>query len=130
MFDIGEVIKACNAIRQVIDSDVCDVDIVNVDNKMKKLTQLTGLSAEANASAKKLLHKKELYVLMVHKNSGLSPSVLNNLLKAECFEEIALYEYADRLNSALVHTIDGLRTSISLYKTELTSGLITGQTNT
>lgn len=128
MFDKSETIKACNAIREAIDSDVVDVDISAVDNKMKKLTQLTGLSAEANASAKKFLHKKELYVLSLNKDSGYPPSVLNNLLKAECFEEISLLEYCDRLNSALVHSIDGLRTSISLYKQELASGTLP-QTN-
>ena len=130
MFDISETIKACNAIRSMIDKDVALADIVDVDTKLKMLTQLTGLSAEANASAKKLLHKKELYVLTVHKDAGLSPSILSHLIKAECFEELSLMEYCDRLNSALIHTIDGLRTSISLYKTELTSGLIPGQTNT
>lgn len=129
MFDIQETIKACNAIREVVDSDIIDLDINMVDNKMKKLTQLTGLSAECNASAKKLLHKKELYVLTVNKDRGYSPSVLTHLLKAECCEELSLLEYCDRLNSALVHSIDGLRTSISLYKQELASGTIT-QTNT
>lgn len=124
MKTIEDIIKSCNAIREAIDSDTVDVDINAVDNKMKKLTQLTGLSAEANASAKKFLHKKELEILNVNKDSGYPPSVLNHMLKAECFEEIALVEYCDRLNSGLVHSIDGLRTSISLYKQELASGTI------
>ena len=124
-----ETIKALNAIRTMIDKDITGCDITDVDNKLKHLTQLTGLSAEANASAKKILHKKELEVLRELTKLSLSPSILNGMLKAECFEEIALLEYADRLNSAIVHTLDSLRTSISLYKTEVQNGLITGQTN-
>lgn len=119
-----EVVKALNAIRTRLDTDVSDCDIVDVDKKLKLLTQLLGLSAEANASSKKILLKKELEILKEHKDSGLPPSVLNNLLKAECFEESALLEYADRLNSGLVHCIDGLRSSVSLYKTELSTGMI------
>jgi hypothetical protein len=119
-----EVNKALNSIRAMIDKDVSDCDIVDVDKKLKLLTQLLGLSAEANASAKKILLKKELDILKENKDSGLPPSVLNNLLKAECFEESALLEYADRLNSGLVHCIDGLRSSVSLYKTELSTGMI------
>lgn len=120
----AEVIASCKAIREVIDSDVIDCDIITVDNKLKKLSQLTGLSAEANASAKKLLLQKELEILRANKDSGYQASVLNNLIKAECFEESALLEYADRLNSGLVHSMDSLRSSISLYKTELSSGAI------
>lgn len=124
-----EIIKSLNSIRVMIDTDVSDCDITDVDKKMKHLTQLTGLSAEANASAKKILHKKELEVLRELNKQGLPPSIVNSSLKAECFEEIALCEYADRLNSGIVHSIDGLRSSISLYKTELQSGIMAGQTN-
>jgi hypothetical protein len=124
-----EIIQALNSIRKMVDLDVSDCDIVDVDKKLKHLTQLTGLSAEANASSKKILHKKELEVLRELTQLGLSPSILNGMLKAECFEEIALLEYADRLNSAIVHSIDGLRSSISLYKTEIQNGLVTGQSN-
>lgn len=117
-----ETIKALNSIRELVDQDVIDSDIEMVKNKMIALTQLIGLSAEANASAKKLLHSKELKVL-IGIDKSLSPSIQNKMLSAECFEEIALYEYADRLNSALIHSIDALRSVLSLYKTELENSL-------
>lgn len=125
MFTIEDIKKALNTIRESLDQDVIDCDIINVDNKLKRLTQLTGLSAEANASAKKILHKKELEVLGSLKPDQ-RPSIISAILKAETAEEIALLEYADRLNSALVHSMDGLRTSISLYKAELTAGTLPG----
>lgn len=124
MYNREDINKALNAIRAALDADVMDADINSVDNKLKKLTQLTGLSAEANASAQKILRQKELEIFKANLPKGYQASVLNNLIKAESADEIALYEYADRLNAALVHSLDGLRTSISLYKAELQSGLI------
>lgn len=118
----AEINNSLNAIRKVIDSDVMGCDIDTVKNKMIQLTQLTGLSAEANASSKKMLHQKELEVLM-SLDKKIQPSIAAKMLKARCNEEEATLEYADRLNSALVHTIDALRTAISLYKSELENSL-------
>ena len=122
MINSAEVIKALNEIRAAIDKDVIDVDIDSVKNKLLALTQFMGRSAEANASAKKILQQKELSV-MLSMDKSLPPSMQAKLLNAQCWEENAMYEYADRLNSALVHTIDGLRTVISLYKTEMDNSL-------
>lgn len=122
MKDVGETKRSLNSIRAAIDSDIIDVDIDEQKNKLLKLTQLIGLSAECNASAKKMLLQKELQVL-----SGLDPNIppmkMNKIVNAECYEESALLEYADRLNSALVHSIDAIRSIISLYKTELENSL-------
>lgn len=117
-----ETAQALNMIRQVVDADVMDSDIDMVKNKLIQLTQLMGLSAEANASAKKILSQKELGVMM-SMDKKLPPSIQKEILSAQCFEETALYEYADRLNSAIVHSIDGLRTVISLYKIEIENSL-------
>jgi hypothetical protein len=117
-----ETAQALNAIRKAIDADVIDADIVMVQNKMLGLTQLIGLSAEAKATAKKLLHIKETQVLYAM-DKELSPSVQVRKLNAECFEELALLEYADRLNAALTHNIDALRSVISFRKTEIENSL-------
>jgi hypothetical protein len=117
-----EVVDALNMIRAVLDTDCIDVDIESVKNKLFKLTQLIGTSAEANATAKKLLHLQEL-VEFDRLDPRLSPSIQAKKLKASCFEQEAIYEYADRINSGVVHTIDSLRTVISLYKTELDNSL-------
>lgn len=117
-----ETSQALNAIRKAIDADVIDADIVMVQNKMLGLTQLIGLSAEAKATAKKLLHIKETQVLYAM-DKELSPSVQVRKLNAECFEELALLEYADRLNAALTHSIDALRSVISFRKTEIENSL-------
>lgn len=122
MKSIEETKKALNAIRSAIDADIIDVDITIQQNKLLTLTQLIGLSAECNASAKKLLLKKELEVIG-ELDSELAPSKAHKELNARCYEESALLEYADRLNSGLVHSIDAIRSVISLYKSELENSL-------
>lgn len=125
----SEVTISLNAIRRLIDTDVSDAIIEDINKKLMLLSQITGLSAECNATATKLLHKKELEVLKENKDDGLSPSVLNSLIKAECYEEIAILEYSDRLNSAITHSMEALRTVISLYKTEMQNSLIPSSQN-
>lgn len=116
-------IENLNAIRTVIDSDVMDADIETQKNKLIKLTQLTGLAAEAKANAQKVLSMRELEVLREYRDSKVSPSILNKTINAECAEEGALLVYADRINSAISHSIEGIRTVISLYKTEMENSL-------
>lgn len=122
MKSIEDTKKALNAIRVAVDADILDVDIDVQKNKMIALTQLIGLSAETKASAKKILLKKELDVLS-GLDKDLSPSVAMKRLNAGCYEEAALLEYSDRLNSALIHTIDAIRSVLSLYKTEVANSL-------
>ncbi len=117
-----DTIKALNSIREAIDSDIIDVDIDMQKNKMIALTQLIGLSAECNASAKKILLKKELEVLK-SLPPDMPPMKVHKFVNAECWEEGAMLEYADRLNAALVHSIDAIRSIISLYKVELENSL-------
>jgi hypothetical protein len=117
-------IRSLNAIREVLDSDVIDVDIEQQKNKLIKLTQLTGLAAECKALAKKVLLKKELEVLnMFNKDDKIAPSILTKRIEAECSEEGAMLVYADRINASVSNSIEGLRSVLSLYKTELENSL-------
>lgn len=122
MKSIEETKKSLNMIRETVDADIIDADIISQQNKLLALTQLIGLSAECNASSKKFLLKKELEI-MSQADKDLAPMKLNKLINASCFEESALMEYSDRLNSALIHSIDAIRSVISLYKTELENSL-------
>lgn len=123
-----ELVVALNAIRDCLDVDVIGCDIDSVNNKLLSLTQLMGLSAEANASAKKLLHLKELEVFESI-NLDLPASMQSKRLNAECYQEISILQYADRLNAAIVHACDCLRSYISLYKTEIQAGLMQAKQN-
>ncbi len=123
MKTLSEITIALNSIRAVIDSDVQDCDIENKVNKLLKLTQLMGLSAETKASATKLLGMKEERIFE-SMDVDMAPSKAIRMLNAKCAEEKAILEYSDRLNASIVHSIDGIRSVISLYKQEMQSGLV------
>jgi len=117
-----EITVSLNVIRAVVDADVIDCDINAVENKLLRLTQLMGLSAETMASAKKILGIKELHVLD-SMEEGKTPTEINKRLNASCYEENAILQYSDRLNSAIVHNCDALRSIISLRKEEMKAGI-------
>lgn len=104
------------AIRKVLDVDIADADILMQQNKLLELTRLMGLSAECKAEAQRELHLKELQVFPTLSGSA---NIIMAQLKGHCASEIENLVYADRLNAALTHSIDAIRSVISLYKTEL-----------
>lgn len=118
-----ETNKALNAIRALLDIDVSNAIIEDVQAKLINLTQMLGLSAETKASAKKMLGDKEIEIFITKDLDKLSPSKAMKLLNSYCAAEIATLEYADRLNSGIIHTIDALRSVISLHKTELENSM-------
>jgi len=115
--------KNLKAIRDLLDTDVTDCAIESVQNKATMLTQIIGLSAECKAEARRLTELKKLAVLTDIIDKGYAPSLITKMLDAEAATENALYVYADRLNAGITHAIDMLRTSISLYKSELENSL-------
>lgn len=118
-----EINAALNSIRAMLDIDVTNAIIQDIEAKCLNLTQLMGLSAETTASAKKMLGEKEVEVFITKELDKLAPQKAMKLLKSYCSQEIATLEYAERLNSGIVHTIDALRSVMSLYKTEMQNGL-------
>lgn len=115
--------KSLKAIKDLLESDIMDVDIESQKNKLLKLTQITGLAAEVKAQAKKLLRMRELEVLKELQEKKIAPSILSKLISSRCHDEEAMLEYADRLNAGVSHSIDGIRSVISLYKTELENSM-------
>lgn len=112
-----------NSIRALIDVDVTGVDIDSVVEKGKQLSQMMGLSAECKAQARKDLEKKRLMAIAEIENKKHSPSVMLKIADAMCADELAAFEYADRLNAGITHQLDYYRTVISLYKCELETSL-------
>lgn len=51
--------------------------------------------------------------------AGLSPSILDKLVKASCKHENYLVNWLERLNRTIVHQLDFLRTIISKTKAEM-----------
>lgn len=84
------------------------------------LNALLGTSAGALSS---LFHKREAAKLLVYEviakeGSTLTASLQKDMVQAKTSGYGAAYTYAERLNSSLVHSIDGLRSVLSWLKLE------------
>jgi hypothetical protein len=112
-----------NSIRALIDADVTGVDIDSLIEKGKSLAQMIGLSSECKAQARKELEKKRLVSIAEIQHKDYSPSVMLKVVDAMSADELAAFEYADRLNAGITHQLDYYRTVISLHKTELENSL-------
>lgn len=112
-----------NFIRKLVDLDLSDCEINDVETHGKRLAAAIGLSAETMAQAKKQLDLRLLQAIKQLEGNNYPPSVLLKLAQAECAEEAATYDYADRLNAGISHQLDYYRTCISKYKSELENSL-------
>lgn len=123
MTDSTNIESKLKVIRAVVDTDITGCEIESVVDQGKKLASIIGLSAECIAAAKKMLENARLKAIMKLQEQKLQPSVLLKMADAECGIELAMYEYADRLNASISHQLDYYRTVISLYKSELENSL-------
>jgi len=106
------------SIREVIDIEIPQGDIDAILGKGNQLEALIGLSAECKAHALKRLSLKKLEKLNELQGQELAPSVLIKAIDLNAAEEDALFQYADRINAAVTHELDYMRTLISYYKEE------------
>lgn len=118
-----ELEKNLNIIKSEIERYVDPAVIIDVQEKLNKLTNLSGLSAECCKEAEAILGYAKRGIIERERGSDLSASILKMKIESELYEEISLYTYADRLNAAITHSQDSLRTMISLYKSELISAM-------
>lgn len=111
MKDFNEKVKA---IKQAIELEVTAEDLEGLQGKLLRCINLFALSSEMCARATVNLRNAELKVVKEH---GVGTGA-GMRLKAMTGREQGEMELADRLNAGLTHTIEGLRTMISLKKTE------------
>lgn len=112
-----------NFIRKLVDTDLSNCEINDVEAHGKRLAAVIGLSAETMAQAKKRVDLRLLKAIKGMEDRKYPPSVLLKLAQAECAEEAATYDYADRLNAGISHQLDYYRTCISKWKAELENSL-------
>lgn len=109
-----------NSIRKIVDMEIAD-DVESVMGKAQAISGIIGLSAECKAQAKKQLELARLKALSELQNKDYSPSVTLKAIDAHCADELAAYDYSDRLNAGITHQLDLLRTTISYRKEEIAS---------
>lgn len=111
------------AIRAAIELEVDSSNVDELIGKLDRLVNLIGLSAEIKARAIKDLKDAELIAYSKYKGEGLQASMFKIVIEGESSDQRAKLELADRLNAGLAHGIEGLRTIISLRKTEIEKSL-------
>jgi hypothetical protein len=121
-----ELNKNLNKIKESLDTEIPAGDIDGIEGKMLSLCSLMGLSAECYKQAQYLVLMEQGKAIKRIKRyePNIQPSTLKLQLEAELAEEKMTFDYADRLNSAITHCVDGLRTSISKYKEELSNSIL------
>ena len=112
--------KNCEMIQKAIDLEIPLGDIDSTEGKMIELISLMGLSAECMAKAKEQVLVKQGMMLDIlrREEPNTTSTMIKMLLESRMATELTLYEYSERLNRAIVHCVDALRTSISKYKME------------
>jgi len=111
---IGENLES---IRVVLNCEPCTID--DKDGKLSKLASLTGLAAECQAQAGALYKEQLAMAIRILVKEKYSATQIKQLAEGEVTEYSMMYEYSVRISSAIAHSIDAIRTQISLHKTEL-----------
>lgn len=111
-------------IKTELESELQNTTVIGlVEEKLLRLSNVMGLSAECMRYAKQYAANKQAVLLRDEKGyvgvENMSATVLKLWLEGELANELSILMYADRLNAALVHCADQLRTMISKYKVEL-----------
>lgn len=121
---LHELQTNCKVISTEIDREVGGGDIAGVQEKLLKLSQLIALSAECMKQAKENYLYRQMKIIAQNRDVDIPASILNKKIEAEAWEESGMLVYCDRLNAGITHSIDGLRSVLSLYKTEMNNNLI------
>lgn len=111
--------EKASAIRSAIELEVDKDNIEELEGKLHRLINLIGLASELKARAITDLKRAELLAYAKNKSEGLQPSVMKVIIEGEAADERGKFELADRLNAGISHAIEGMRTLISLKKTEM-----------
>jgi hypothetical protein len=86
---------------------------------MEKCVNLLGLSSEVYAWSERLYNEKLGALILAKEFKTLQATDKKMLFASMAAEEIMLHSKAERLNKALTHTLDALRSMLSFIKEEL-----------
>lgn len=90
--------------------------------KLEALSTYLGTGARCITEAKNLMLIRRREWLRKHsdKIADLSPSIVKEYVNTACIDEEILFVRCERNYSAIVHSIDALRSLLSILKAELT----------
>lgn len=120
-----ELFEMQNFIESLENSDVKDISILSqiLLTLSSKLARSANLVAEASMIASTAKRKAYLNFSETAKAQGLdfSASIVKDFVATQCGEEMRCYEYSNRINAALTHTLEACRSVLSAAKTEFST---------
>ena len=117
-------------IRNVLDTPVSPDDLTGVQDKLIRLIEVAGLASFTEAKAK-ALYEQELgvaYTNALGENMNTGHSGVQIVAKGRVGHILQVVSYAERLGRNISHSMDALRTIISLQKEELSQSKYGDQT--
>ena len=119
MLDMNEI----REIQSYLEISISN-DPVEIQERIQTLMVYLARSAELLAQAKRELRIKRTTeisntIIAIAKEQHLSGKVQNTLLESIAEEETYKVDWLDRINSTIVHQIDGLRSLLSFAKEEM-----------
>lgn len=110
----------CAVIRDILDRDTERDNGDAVAFQIVDLTSLLGTAAGVMSALffKREAAKRKVFEELEDKPTKITPALQKDMVNARCSGYGSAYEYADRLQSALVHSIDGMRSVLSWIKSE------------
>lgn len=115
------IAKYQEEIETVISAHISPDNGHQVKDKLQTLSALLSTGSVCIVEAKRIMLKKRGEWLRKHaeKISGYSPTIVKEYANTACIDEEMLFLKCERNYSALVHSIDALRSIISYLKIEL-----------
>ena len=101
------------AVQVGIESPTCILE------KLNNLTNILGMSAEVLAWSEKIYNEKLMEVTLMKQYKDLSATDKKMVFAGILSKEILQHTKSERLNKALTHSIDGLRSMLSFLKEEV-----------
>jgi len=120
-----QILNQLNEINEYLLKGIPDSDISLMLTTLSTLVTYLASSGALVAESGSIYNKRKVkaYQSLAASQSAnqdyWSPSQGKEFVGAQCGDDYYVYEFAQRVNSALVHTIDAIRTAISAEKSLL-----------
>ena len=124
--NIEYVVAINHEIQSMIPDELQSIDVLN--NLMLRFSTHLAFTGEQMAISKRIWRKElaktyETFVISSEANASrverYGKMVVQDYIKSKCGDMESQYEYIERTNKALTHSIDAIRTAISALKEQL-----------
>lgn len=114
-----QIRSEAQGMQEFLEPDTLPDDINVIEERGHEIAAYIARSGKLLADAKYHQDKKKSESILKQLDSSLPALALNELIKAECREENYLVNWMDRINRALTHQLDWLRSCLSKAKAEM-----------